>query len=461
MRYQTNRSAGFRPALPSSSERTQSRTVFRKFKAWHFAFVVLVMGLGIRSRAFAQQPFAGCVDQFWNGTPPALVANGSADALCAAHFATLYSEQTETPLYSAEHLTPAQIKAAIHLDRVNAFHEDDRLPPGTASTLADYRHSPGIDRGHMAPSGDEPDAASQLQSFALSNVVPQNANDNRNLWAGIEFAVRELVLAEGDEVYVVTGPIFGSDDPPALHGRVEVPMLLFKAVYDETAGIAGVYVARNASGWQFWRLSLADFRNRFGIDAFPGLQPNIEADGSRLPKPLWLRCSHSRGRRRLHVKTVGPSNDDARNIQNLCDQSRIRKRNHPQQIQLQRAAPSSKQPCGRSACFHEVAMKQRTGLRAFALAEDAQDLEMLGTPRLHPIPVDIALELDQPAQGVLLADEIFDERVAAPAREGLVEFCIQLKNGGRLQAFALQLLDQSPMLLGELPEYDGVRLVAG
>jgi DNA/RNA endonuclease G (NUC1) len=39
-------------------------------------------------------------------------------------------------------------------------------------------------------------------------------DDNRNLWADIELAVRELMLTGGDDVYVVTGPIVGRDNPP-------------------------------------------------------------------------------------------------------------------------------------------------------------------------------------------------------------------------------------------------------
>jgi hypothetical protein len=64
---------------------------------------------------------------------------------------------------------------------------------------------------------------------------------------------------------VVTGPIVGRDDPPALHGRVEVPEMLFKAVHDETAGIAGVYVARNAPGREYWLMSLDQFTGQYGI----------------------------------------------------------------------------------------------------------------------------------------------------------------------------------------------------
>jgi endonuclease G len=144
----------------------------------------------------------------------------------------------------------------------------------------------------MAPSGDEPDAGSQFESFALSNMVPQNSDDNRHLWADIETAVRELVLASGDDVYVVTGPLFGASEPASLCEQVWVPLLLFKAVYDPKAGIAGVYVARNAPGRRYWLLSLADFFDRYGISPFPGVSATIAAAAADLPRPVFDRYHH-------------------------------------------------------------------------------------------------------------------------------------------------------------------------
>jgi len=279
-----------------SFRRPQARLIGNRrqapsLKGW-LHLIAIVVTLAPWTCAYARASFAGCRDQFWHGEPPVAVSTGAVDALCSAHFATLYSEQTETPLYSAEHLTRTQIEAAIHSHRNGVFHRDARIPSADASTLEDYWHS-GYDRGHMAPSGDEPDEASQFQSYALSNIVPQNADDNRYLWADIEFAVRELVLAGGDDVYVVTGPIFGDADAPALNGRVQVPALLFKAVYDPAGRIAGVYVARNAAGHEYWSLSLDRFAALYGIRPFPGLTGSLTRMSGALPPPAADRGSDS------------------------------------------------------------------------------------------------------------------------------------------------------------------------
>jgi len=141
----------------------------------------------------------------------------------------------------------------------------------------------------MAPNGDMPDAKSRWESFALSNMVPQNADDNRNLWADIEMAARDLVLAGGNSVFFVTDPIFGPDDPPPLHGRVQVPELPFKAVYDETAGLAGVYVAQNGPGYRYWSMSLDQFKANNGMQPFPTLSGAVAALRGRLPPPIMER----------------------------------------------------------------------------------------------------------------------------------------------------------------------------
>jgi len=106
-------------------------------KHWLCAIGALALFAGCPARALAATLFAGCLDEFWAGQPPVLAVEGNADALCSSHFASLYSEQTETPLYSAEHLTPDQIHAAIRLHRDGEFHEDQRLSPDVASTLED------------------------------------------------------------------------------------------------------------------------------------------------------------------------------------------------------------------------------------------------------------------------------------------------------------------------------------
>ena len=119
--------------------------------------------------------------------------------ICFSEIAVLYSGISRTPLWSAEHLTPARIEHARNLPRLrsNAFHEEPKVPGKERSGLSDYRRS-GFDRGHMAPNGDMSTPVAQEELFSLANMIPQDPCNNEVLWEGIEFAVRDIALA-GDE----------------------------------------------------------------------------------------------------------------------------------------------------------------------------------------------------------------------------------------------------------------------
>src|SRR3954453_6820452 len=85
-----------------------------------------------------------------------------------------------------------------------------------------------------------PDGQAQQQSFSLANMVPQAPELNRGVWAGIETAVRDLALREG-ELYVVTGPAFHGQQLQSIGpDGVLVPSATWKAVYSPRAGGTGV-----------------------------------------------------------------------------------------------------------------------------------------------------------------------------------------------------------------------------
>jgi endonuclease G len=179
---------------------------------------------------------------------------------------------------------------------VNEFHPDPNLPHDERAELADYARS-GFDRGHMAPSGDMPDARSQEESFSLANMVPQNPDNNRHLWEHIETAVRDLGRRDG-ELYVVTGPIFQGQTLQRLHGRVLVPTKLFKAIYDPNRRAAGAYVVPNAPGDDWEEVSIEQLAEMSGIDVFPELPPRLKQSAMQLPSPTAHRGSERRERRR-------------------------------------------------------------------------------------------------------------------------------------------------------------------
>jgi endonuclease G len=252
-----------------------------------------------------------CPDRFVGEQAPDLL-NAELAArtreLCYSGFAVLHSGVTRTPLWSAEHLTRAHVNAAHDLIRVNRFHADPHLPAAERAELADYARS-GFDRGHMAPSGDMPDPQSQEESFSLANMIPQNPNNNRSLWEGIESAVRNLTRKQG-ELYVVTGPIYAGATLQQLNGRVLVPTSIFKAVYDPKRQQAGAYIVPNAAGDRWEAVSLAELARISGLDVFPALPASIKDNAMALPQPTLRHresversgeSSRGRGRRSSHT----------------------------------------------------------------------------------------------------------------------------------------------------------------
>ena len=193
--------------------------------------------------------FSSCAGLFPQKTP-LNVASVSADwkpvALCSNQFAVLYSGLSKTPLVTFERLNRAQIADAKDEQRTDQFFPDPRLPRGARAELEDYRGS-GLDRGHLAPAGDQPDPESMAQSFALSNMVPQDQTNNRKIWSKVEADVRKFVRRAKGDVYVFSGPIFNVPRRTIGPNRVWVPSHLFKLVYDEASGRSWAYILPNTA----------------------------------------------------------------------------------------------------------------------------------------------------------------------------------------------------------------------
>jgi endonuclease G len=125
------------------------------------------------------------------------------------------------------------------------------------------------------------------ESFSLANMIPQNSENNRNLWESIERAVRDY--SERHEIYVVTGPIFQAENLQALKGRVLVPTHIAKAIYDPQSNIAGAYLVPNQPGNDYRIISLAELGQLSGMDAFPQLPASVKQTATSLPVPQLRR----------------------------------------------------------------------------------------------------------------------------------------------------------------------------
>jgi DNA/RNA endonuclease G, NUC1 len=229
----------------------------------------------------------GCPQFFTEGVPPIIEREQMrlhTAELCYTDFSVMHSGVTAGPFWSAQRLTADGIRDAKKIPRVDQFFAEPRLPSEHRAELGHYKGS-GYDRGHMAPSADMTTERAQAESFTLANMVPQDPDLNRKLWADIESTTRGLALAYG-EVFVVTGPAFSGERLKKIGGRVYVPTATFKAVFVPSQNAAAAWWADNrGKGRDFEVISISELERRTFIDVFPSVSDDVKKVAANLPKP--------------------------------------------------------------------------------------------------------------------------------------------------------------------------------
>ena len=204
-------------------------------------------------------------------------------------YALGYDYELKIPRWVTYRLTAEEL-ANPRAGRSEDFRPDPMLKRGAAQ-LEDYRGS-GYDRGHMAPAADMKWSAKAMsECFYLSNMVPQDRQNNGGIWNEIEQTVRGFATAE-KSVFVVTGPaiddrMFESIGP----GRVAVPQRLYKVVYDETPPEKMIaFMVRNdpLSGKpRDYACSVASVEKATGLRFFPKLPASKQDLKYKCDTSLW------------------------------------------------------------------------------------------------------------------------------------------------------------------------------
>lgn len=209
---------------------------------------------------------------------PAPLAHISEQLIEKSSYILSYNIDTKCPNWVAWHLTAEHTDGPI--GRLSNFHEDEDVPAPRA-TLADYRKS-GWSRGHMCPAGDNKwDEQAMYESFALTNVCPQNSSLNSGLWNSVEMDCRKWAKKYGD-IYIVCGPLFLNKEHETIGiNKVVVPEAFFKVVLclngkPKAFGI----IIRNTEGNKkrdLYYNSVDQVERITGIDFFPALPDDIES----------------------------------------------------------------------------------------------------------------------------------------------------------------------------------------
>jgi endonuclease G, mitochondrial len=182
--------------------------------------------------------------------------------------------------------------------RQDDFRPDSTFPASEPqASLADYSGS-GYDRGHMCPSADRTlTVAANQQTFFLTNMVPQAANNNQGPWAVLENDLRTIART-GKELFIISGGTFSASSNTIGSGVV-VPDKTFKVVVvldavgqgpssvTTTTRVIGVMMPNEnaqiskSADWHSFRVSVdaieAATGDNFLSDVDPAVQAVIEA----------------------------------------------------------------------------------------------------------------------------------------------------------------------------------------
>lgn len=188
--------------------------------------------------------------------------------------------------------------------RTDAWGYDPKIPDRYEPVLNHGWPEGGYDRGHQIPSGSRnANTSMNRQTFYYTNMTAQVSRFNQGLWANLENKVRGY-CSVCDTLYVVTGPVFDSDDPDKRTytednngNRVVVPDGYFKVLLRYNISSATYYsVAFLYENRDYGRSnpeesdlhSVSEIETLTGITFFNNLPQNISASvKSQLEPERW------------------------------------------------------------------------------------------------------------------------------------------------------------------------------
>ena len=163
--------------------------------------------------------------------------------ICKTNYAIHYRYDTKTPEYVVEHVTKAAITGPAK--RKDDFRPDPAIPVTAQSQLSDYAGFP-YDRGHLVPAGDNTqNDLIMSESFFLSNMVPQVANNNRGIWKQAETFERQWAATPGTNYFIISGGIYDANSQKIGSG-LTIPTRLYKIVIEKNSRKVEAWLMPNA-----------------------------------------------------------------------------------------------------------------------------------------------------------------------------------------------------------------------
>ena len=194
--------------------------------------------------------FAGTIDekcpQFTVKGAPQYEAHSGDQELCHLNFAVIHRCDVKAPIAVFEHLTIDDMVGPAK--RKDNFHPDALVTPECSATLADYATvSKTHDRGHLSPAGNNKENQEIMgESFNLSNMVAQVANNNRGIWKQLETFEREWAQTAGEDYYIISGGIY--DDGHRVTGKgLGIPTRIYKIIIEKNSNTIHAWMMPNAA----------------------------------------------------------------------------------------------------------------------------------------------------------------------------------------------------------------------
>jgi len=180
-----------------------------------------------------------------NGTPQYEPQPGDQE-ICHTNYAVIHRCSVKAPVAVFEHLTVAAMTGPAK--RKDNFRPDPLVTPQCSASLADYAIvGKTHDRGHMAPAGNNTQNDTIMsESFFLSNMVAQLANNNRGIWKQLETWERQWAAAPNTDFYIISGGIFDQGHPVIGNG-LGMPTRLYKIIIEKNSKQVQAYLMPNAA----------------------------------------------------------------------------------------------------------------------------------------------------------------------------------------------------------------------
>lgn len=203
----------------------------------------------------------------------------------------VYAEAFEQAKWVAHIVLPDVVNG--NEGRTNDFRPDEKIKTGSAVETDYFLRIPitdstfkydgfGYDRGHLAPSADFRYSKKALsESYLYSNMSPQVAKLNGGHWAELEDVIRQYVVRNKTQVYIVSGPVLRPGLPKIERGtnKVSIPEFYFKVALDETNQRAIGFIMPNKDceyPVMSYACSIDSIESVTGIDFFASLPDDKE-----------------------------------------------------------------------------------------------------------------------------------------------------------------------------------------